>query len=71
MSEGKCPTCGSRSFYVKDPEDPYEVHEFELLEGAVRFKPGEAESPEPPELRGETETYCNRCAWHGRFNTLK
>ncbi len=71
MSETKCPYCGSQSFYVKDPEDQYEIYEFELQGGLIQFKPTEAETSQPPEVRGETETYCGTCSWHGKFNTLK
>jgi hypothetical protein len=60
----KCPVCGSVKFFVKDPEDEYETHEFELQGSQLRF------SAEPQEVVPETETYCNRCSWHGRFKTL-
>jgi hypothetical protein len=66
-----CPVCGSRSFYVKDPEDVYEIYEFDLHGGRVQFKPPEEETSQPPALRDETETYCGLCSWHGKFNTLK
>ena len=26
----KCPTCGSQRFFVKDPEDEDDTHEFDL-----------------------------------------
>lgn len=71
MSDRKCPYCGSQSFYVKDPEDQYEIYEFDLQGGAIQFKPGEAEASQPPEIGAETETYCGTCSWHGKFNTLK
>jgi hypothetical protein len=29
MKDIECPDCGSRKFYVKDPEDGFEVYEFE------------------------------------------
>ncbi|MCU0586395.1 MAG: hypothetical protein MUC46_10095 [Desulfobacterales bacterium] len=28
-----CPICGSLSFFVKDPADEYETHEFTLVDG--------------------------------------
>jgi hypothetical protein len=71
MPDGKCPYCGSRSFYVKDPEDQYEIYEFDLEGGDLQFKPGDAEASQPPEIGAETETYCGTCAWHGRLDTLK
>jgi hypothetical protein len=61
----KCPICGSQKFFVKDPADEYEICEFELKGGQALF------SAEPQEMLSETETYCNRCTWHGRFETLK
>ena len=70
MSETECPLCGSQSFYVKDPEDQFEVYEFDLNEGEVVFDPDTNEA-ELPEVVEETETYCNKCAWHDRFETLK
>ena len=27
MPDSKCPYCGSQSFYVKDPQDQYEIFE--------------------------------------------
>jgi hypothetical protein len=71
MPTPKCPFCGSQSFYIKDPEDQYEIYEFDLEEGRVQFRPGEEETVEPPAIRDETETYCGLCSWHGKFNTLK
>jgi hypothetical protein len=71
MSKSKCPYCGSQNFYVKDPEDQYEIFEFDLQGGKVQFKPGEEESSPPPAIGDDTETYCDPCSWHGKFNTLK
>lgn len=70
MSETKCPLCGSQRFYVRDPEDQYETYEFDLNEGKVIFDPETTET-ELPQISAETETYCNKCAWHDRFKTLK
>jgi hypothetical protein len=70
MAASKCPFCGSQSFYVKNPEDQYEVYEFDLQGGQVQFKSGE-DSGIPPDIGDETETYCGLCAWHGKFNALK
>ncbi len=61
----KCPTCGSQRFFVKDPEDDYDTHEFDLQEGQPMF------ADEPQEILPETETYCCRCSWHDRFKTLQ
>ena len=69
MPDSKCPLCGSQSFYVKDPGDPYEIYEFELEKGEIVFSSGGDDS-ELPNIEGETETYCNRCAWHDKLKTL-
>jgi len=69
MAELKCPLCGSNRFYAKDPTDPYEVYEFDLSEGRMIFS-SEVDESGLPEVDQETETYCNRCAWHGKLKTL-
>ena len=66
----KCPFCGCQTFYVKDPEDEYEIYEFGLDSGDVVFSDGLEES-ECPAIENETLTYCNECAWHGKFRELK
>lgn len=70
MSESKCPVCSSQNFFVKDPDDPYEIYEFDLQEGEIVFRT-EGDESELPEIEGETETYCNRCAWHDKLRTLR
>jgi hypothetical protein len=70
MAVWKCPFCGSQNFYVKNPEDQYEIFEFDLQGGQIQFKPGE-EGGTPPAVEAETETYCGLCSWHGKFNTLR
>jgi coenzyme F420-reducing hydrogenase beta subunit len=69
MIELKCPLCGSNSFYTKDPRDPYEVYEFDLSDGKIVFT-SEVDESDLPEVDQETETYCNRCAWHAKLKTL-
>ena len=69
MAELKCPLCGSNSFYTKDPTDPYEVYEFDLSDVKVVFN-SEVDESDLPEFDEETETYCNRCAWHYKLKTL-
>jgi hypothetical protein len=61
----KCPVCGSQRFFVKDPDDDYDTHEFDLQEGQPVF------ADDPQEILPETETYCCRCSWHDRFKTLQ
>ena len=70
MAEKKCPSCSSQSFYVKDPQDEYEFYEFDVKGGEPVLSP---ETPETnwPNIGEDSETYCSRCAWHGKFKTLK
>ena len=70
MARTKCPLCGSASFYTKNPEDQYELYEFDLKEGEI-VPTSKAGDSELPEIKETTDTYCNRCAWHGQFGTLK
>lgn len=69
MPDKKCPLCSSHSFYVKDPEDVYEVYEFDVENDEIVFALEENAS-EAPAIQEDTETYCTRCSWHGKFNTL-
>jgi len=70
MIQMKCPACGSESFYAKDPEDQYNIFDFDLKGGEVIFKAEDTESS-PPNIVEETETFCKRCAWHDKFKRLK
>ncbi|MGD2030076.1 MAG: hypothetical protein PVG86_09090 [Desulfobacterales bacterium] len=65
----KCPVCGCIKFYVKDPEDEYEIYEFECRDGVIRFESDVSDS-EIPEVGKETETFCNNCAWHDKFKKI-
>ena len=69
MAGTKCPFCGSESFYVKDAVDEFEIYEFDLKEDGIVFD-AEVDESELPEVGGESETYCNKCAWHGKLRTL-
>ena len=69
MKNIECPLCGCPTFYVKDPDDAYETYEFGCTNGKVVFSSGG--KSENPEIREETETFCNRCAWHGKYGDLK
>ena len=66
----KCPLCGSLNFFVKDPDDEYETHGFELKGQDVVFSPEAAESGSP-DLNEDTEVFCEKCAWHDKFQELK
>ena len=70
MTQMKCPACGSESFYTKDPEDQYNIFNFDLKEGKIIFNVEDTES-NMPDVVEETETFCKRCAWHDKFKTLK
>jgi hypothetical protein len=70
MAAMKCPDCGARRFYVKDPQDQYTLCEFSLENGIVEYLKDEAEEGHI-EIFDDTETYCDRCAWHDKFKTLK
>ena len=70
MADTKCPLCGSQRFYVKDAEDEFELYEFDLKEGEIAFD-SEVSASELPAITDETETYCDKCAWHGKIDTLK
>lgn len=66
----KCPVCGSKDFYVKNPDDAFEVHAFALEEGKVIFQ-DEGEAEDAPDVGEATETYCDSCSWHGKLGSLK
>ncbi|SHO49741.1 hypothetical protein [Desulfopila aestuarii] len=68
MAPMKCPDCGCESFYVKDPDDQFNIFEFDLKEGTIIPRSGEEDQLSVEE---ETETYCERCAWHDKFKALK
>ena len=61
-----CPQCKSEKFYVKDPEDAYDTHEFETGKDGFQFADPECAL----EISAEQKIYCSCCAWHGRFAEL-
>lgn len=65
----KCPDCGAYRFYAKDPDDPYLLTEFDLASGRIEFLNVD-EDGSTLEIDEDTETYCDRCAWHGKFRIL-
>ncbi|MDD9300948.1 MAG: hypothetical protein HUK40_00845 [Desulfobacter sp.] len=65
----KCPTCGYDRFYIKDAEDEYEIYEFTAPNGKVVFDET-LDTQNIPEIKKEDETYCDKCAWHGKFESL-
>jgi hypothetical protein len=64
----ECPLCGCQEFFVKDPDDEFETYEFSVTSGEVRFG---ADAEAAPEIRETTETFCNKCSWHGKFQEVK
>ena len=62
--------CGCEHFYVKNPDDEYEMQEFDLQGGEVIFTAEEAEGGRR-DIQDETETYCDNCSWHGKFKELR
>jgi len=70
MAEIECPHCGCEEFYVKDPDDEYEIYEFSCPDGEIVFST-KCAGVETPEIQPQTETYCNRCAWHGKYREIK
>jgi hypothetical protein len=65
-----CPLCGSKSFYVKDPNDEYEVYPFDLDGDSPVFS-GDVDDSECPAIDSKTRTFCSKCAWNGRFEELR
>jgi hypothetical protein len=64
------PFCGCDRFYVKDSEEEYETYEFKISNGEVVFTPEDGES-ECPEIRDDTEAYCDNWAWYGKWTEIK
>lgn len=66
----KCPDCGAKRFYIKDPQDQYTLREFEITEDGISYLENDTDS-EHLQVGDEIETFCDRCAWHDKFKTLK
>lgn len=66
----KCPDCGAQGFYVKDPEDQYNISEFSLKKGVIEYV-GESAEEDPLPVLEETEIFCDQCAWHDKLKKLK
>jgi hypothetical protein len=65
----KCPDCGAKRFYVKDPEDQYNIASFNLKERALEYLDVTTEADHIP-ISEDTEIFCDRCAWHDKFKTI-
>lgn len=70
MSPMKCPDCGTRKFYIKDPDDQYSIREVQLDDNEVVYLDEDDETSHL-QVNNETELFCDRCAWHDKFKTLK
>ncbi len=66
----KCQTCGCERFFIKDTDDEYEIYEFTASDGKVKFDEN-LDTQNIPEVTSDIDTFCDKCAWHGRFDTLK
>jgi hypothetical protein len=69
MTRMECPDCRSPGFYVKDPEDQYNVCDFTMKDGEIVFTNLESES-DVLEVSDDNETFCCRYAWHDKLKTL-
>ncbi len=70
MTQIQCPDCGANEFYVKDPQDKFNIFEFNLVEDKIVHLDVDTEEP-IPNILDETHTYCQRCSWHGKFKILQ
>ena len=66
----KCPACGCKNFYVKNPDDDYDVYEFTCNDGNISFEDN-IDEDDVPQISDSTEAYCNKCAWHGKIEKSK
>ena len=66
----KCPVCGCQNFFVKDPDDEFETYEFQFREGSVEFG-SEEDMSLSFIVQDDTETFCDKCSWHGKLKELK
>jgi len=65
----ECPVCRSKKFYVRDPEDEYEIYSFNCREGSMCYDP-DVDLSKAPVISDDTETFCNQCTWHGNLRAL-
>mgnify|MGYP006278015491 CR=1 FL=1 len=63
-----CPLCRSKTFFVRDPDDAYEITKFELTASGCVF---EDERDPETELISGREIFCDRCSWHGIADLLQ
>ena len=70
MKDDSCPRCGSEHFYVKNPDDEFDIVEFTYQNGEIRFDP-EVAADDALDIDEHTEIYCNKCAWHAKAGASK
>jgi hypothetical protein len=58
----ECPLCGCTVFYLRDPEDEYELTHFDATPQGPVFR--DELDPES-ELQPSREVFCDHCAWRG------
>jgi len=46
------------------------VYEFSYNKGDISFK-DDIDKDDVPQINDSTETYCNKCAWHGKKESLR
>ena len=70
MTKIECPVCKCEKFYIKDKDDPYETYELVCKEGHLVLADDEAVEGSIA-MDGQSEVFCDRCAWHGAESQLK
>lgn len=66
----KCPFCGHQRFYLKDAADGYETYGFGCETGEVCFD-ADVDLSETSPLADDSQIYCEKCAWNGKFEAIK
>lgn len=65
-----CPLCKCTKFYLKDPDDAYEIYEFECQDGQIRFDdPDHAD--QVAQVEENQPIFCQRCSWHGPYEQIE
>lgn len=65
-----CPICGCEQFYVKNPDDAFDIVEFECKGGRICFEP-DLDPADLPDMSCDPESYCDQCAWHGKLSEIQ
>jgi hypothetical protein len=64
-----CPICKSQKFYIKNPDDDFDIQTFEYQNEQLRFDdPDMADTLS--EQAARQEVFCQRCSWHGDLKKL-